>query len=285
MWTSILTGWLVLNISSIDVALMNNSNAISFIPMNNTDVTEYLSEIDNRVTPVMVIDHLYVENGKYVYKEPAALKQAISKSGQFGRMVFMFDEPLWRARRHGQNPEEVKLIMSQIRADFPGVEFATIYAYAELYNRYMENYGELDLWYGGEHIGFNCYGKFHGCGGGHVPEISQMTYLSLLYSDNLMNGGNAKIFMVPGAFKNEGAFSDNKVVIDQLHDYAQAANMNREYVSGFGLFTLDNVNLQNGGSSPDISQGAINFPDILEAGNHVIDMIADPDQYKIRGAK
>ena len=281
MINTILAGWLVTTLSSVSVALDNNSTAISFLPQNNAQVTEYLTEINNRSVPVIVIDHLYLQNGQYVYRDPTALRDAISQSGQFGRLVFMFDEPLWRARRSGQDPEEVKLIMSQIRADFPQVEFATIYAYAELFNRFMENNGELNLWYEGEHVGFDCYGKFHSCGGAGIPEISQMTYLSVLYTDMQFNGSKAKMFLVPGAFMNEGAMSDQNIVIDQLHDYAQVANLNKDYVSGFGLFTMDDVNFGNGGSSPDISQGAINFPQILEAGNHVIDMVVNSDQYNI----
>jgi len=281
MLNNILAGWLVMTLGSVDIAIENSATAVSFVPENNLEVTEYLDKIDNRVTPVIVIDHLYIENGRYVYKEPSLLKSALSESKHFSRIVFMFDEPMWRARNNGQNPEEVKHIMSAIKADFPNVEFAVIYAYAELFDRYMENYGVLDLWYEADHVGFDCYGKFNGCGGGHVPEIPQMTYLSMLYADNTRNGGNAKMFLVPGAFLNGSSFSDENLVIKQLYDYAQAANMNRKYVSGFGLFTMDDVTLSNGGTSPDQSRGAINYPGILDAGNHVIDMIVNPEQYLI----
>jgi len=225
----------------------NFSTAVSFIPENEIQVTEYLDEIDNRLVPVIVINKFFKDPaGRFSYRPTPQLKQALSDSAHFGRLVFMWDEIMLHGRRAGQEKAELLEVMQQVKLDYPGVEFAHIEAYAELYQQYMENYGKLTLFFDAEHIGFDCYGKFSGCGGGEVPEISQMIYLAVIYNAIKSENSNAKIFLVPGAFVHPDHYPTEMDTINQLQEYNYVLDNNKQHISGMGLFTWGDVNVTIG---------------------------------------
>lgn len=218
------------------------SNAVSFMPENEAQVTEYLNEIDNRMVPVVVINHFYQDaTGKFYYHNGASLKQSLSSSSHFGRIVFMWDEPLMHGRAASQDKTEVINIMKQVKDDFPGVEFAHIEAYRELYTQYIENNGQLTLFYDADHIGFDCYGPFGGCGDATTPEIAQMVYLENIYNTIQAAGSDAKIFLVPGAFVHQDNFPTTADAISQLQQYEAAWRGAKTYVSGMGIFTWGDI--------------------------------------------
>lgn len=270
---ALLAGILVTASWQID-EVIDYVNAVAFFATNTYEVTEYLDKIDNRAVPVVAIDHLYLDpSHKYVYKDPTELRNALANSRHFGKIVFMFDEPMWKARNSGQDKQEVLAIMQQIKADFPGVEFAHMESYAELFYQYNENGGQLTLLYEADHIGFNCYGEFKSCGGLGIPNLPQMTYINVV--QNAINNANssAKLFFVPGAFLSPWYMTDEQMVIEQLYDYAAAVNQNRENVSIVGFFTWGDIN-----SDGSQSQGARNFPRIVEALQHCMDIILNPQE-------
>lgn len=218
------------------------SNAVSFMPEDHLQVTEYLNEIDNRMVPVIIINDFYRQaDGKFYHTDSAPLKQALADSSHFGRIVFMWDEPLMHAYRSGQAKMSALAVMRQVKADFPGVEFAHIEAYSEIYRQFIEDYGNLTLFYDADHIGFDCYGKFSGCGGPDVPEIPQMIYLATIHNAIKNNNSSAKVFLVPGAFKHENHFPTEMDAINQLQEYYAVWANNKEHVSGMGLFTWGNI--------------------------------------------
>lgn len=213
------------------------SNAVAFAPQDYEEITLYLDEIDNRLTPVIIIDHFYLDNGQYVYKDPAPIKKAITDSGHIGRLVFMFDEIGWKARQAGQTAGHALTLMAAIKQDFNGVEFAHIEAFAELYLQMTEDSGKLSMFFDADHIGFDCYGPFESCGGFGVPELPQITYLAEIYTQAQLAGSKAKIFLVPGAFQAVGFFDDNAAILGQLQAYNNLVTLYPDFVSGFGVFT------------------------------------------------
>jgi hypothetical protein len=237
-----------------------------------------LNEIDNRAVPVIIINEFFRDSaGHFVYdaQSAAELKSALSASSHFSRISFMFDEWLWRASLVGQDSAEVLAVMADVKAEFPGVELIQIESFVNLYEQYMANYGQLDLFYDADMIGFDCYGPFDGCGGFGVPEIPQLTYLSIIYNQIQQNNSQAKIFLVPGAFTNPTAFTDEQVVIDQLHDYAWTYEQNKEYIGGMGIFTWGSLD----DGTP--STGARELPAVKHAVETILDRIKNPDNYKM----
>jgi len=234
------------------------SNSVAFIPQDHNEITLYLDEIDNRLTPVMVIDQFYLNDGQYIYKDPAPIKKAITDSGHIGRLVFMFDEIQWKGRLAGQDADEILLLMQRIKKDFYGVEFAHIEAFTELYFQMTSGDGKLSMFFDADHIGFDCYGEFTGCGGFGVPELPQIMYLAEIYNQAYAAGSKAKIFLVPGAFHAEGFFQNNAAILDQLQAYDNLITTYPDFVSGFGVFTW--------GSLEDAAiTGARDIPEIKEA--------------------
>ena len=218
------------------------SNAVSFIPENEAQVTDYLNEVDNRMVPVIIINQFFQDqDGRFIYKESPNLRYALSQSSHFGRIVFMWDEIMMHGRAAGQNKEELIQVMQQVKADYPGVEFAHIEAYRELFAQYMEDYGKLTLFFDADHLGFDCYGPFDGCGDETTPAIPQIIYLAVIHNAIEQNNSNAKIFLVPGAFKHDNHFPTEMDTINQLQEYVAVLNQNREHVSGIGLFTWGDI--------------------------------------------
>ncbi len=228
-----LAGVLVASIMEVG-EVIDDVNAVAFIASDTAQVTAYLDEINNRATPVIFVDRLYLDDAdNYVYKQPDELANALASSRHFGRLVLAFDEPLLRMRRTGQDVVAGKHIMDAIRDDFPGAEFLVVYSHQELYDRYVANNGILDIWYNADHIGYNCYGKYYACGPHNIP---QLTFLQLLYADIKRNGSNAGMFIVPGAFTGLPDMQDEAMIIDSLHWHVHVATYNRDIVSGFGVF-------------------------------------------------
>lgn len=256
---------MLIGVRITDIAQVNEvidfSTAVAFKPSSLTELTEYLDEINNRLTPVIVITEYFLSDGLYVNTNPQPLRDAILDSKHIGRIVFMFDEPLWRARRNGQDPDDVINIMRQIKANFYGVEFAHIEAYAELYKQYIENHGKLTLFLDADHIGFDCYGKFCSCGGDGIPEIPQLTYLQEIYNAIQQSCSNAKIFLVPAAFSNKHFFDSDDDVIQQFNNYVSLIDGNiygnSKIISGIGAFIWGDMT-ENG----VLFEGARNNPAI-----------------------
>lgn len=264
---SLLFGVLVTAVFQV-AEVVDKSNAIAFIPEDHIHITQYLNEIDNRAVPVIVINEFYRDDsGRFVYVPPEWLKHALEESKHFGRIAFMWDEPLHHGVMSGQNRSEVIQVMRQVKADFPGVEMIHIEAFTDLYAQYMENYGYLELFYEADHIGFDCYGSFESCGGFGVPELPQMVYMTTIFNQIEVNKSDAKIFMVPGSFVDDGIGASESIMIDQLNSYALAYERNRQYVSGFGVFTW--------GDLGPIT-GARNIPPMKQAVENVLDWFNNP---------
>lgn len=269
-----LFGLLITAVSQVS-EVVDISSAVAFMPTNHYQVTEYLDEIDNRVTPIVVINTMYQDqSGRFVYNDGLLLKQALAESKHFSRIIFMWDEPLHNGILAGQSRDEVLDIMSKVKLDFPGVEFAHIEAFTDLFYQYMTQQGNLKLFYEADHIGFDCYGNFDGCGGFGVPEIHQMTYMNVIYHQIKKNKSNAKIFMVPGAFINDLYMTDEQQVIEQLYDYANAYQNNHPHVSGFGVFTWGDVVAPG-----DYSIGARNLQNVKKSVENVMNWFKNPSQY------
>lgn len=149
-----LIGMLITEISQIDeVAAF--SNAVAFRPLDGAELTLYLNKIDNKMTPVIIVDHFFIVDGKYKNGLSRELYDAIEQSKHFGRIVFMFDEPMWRARKNDQAHNDVLKVMGDVQLNYRGVEIMHIEAYAELYQQYTENNRMLYLLYSADHIGFD----------------------------------------------------------------------------------------------------------------------------------
>jgi len=224
-----------------------DANAFGSMVRNAQQVELQLNVADGIHSPVLFIDQLYTdENGIYSYRTPDEITDAIKRSGHFGRIIFAFDEPYWRARHTGQNPEEVRMVMEMAQADFPTVEFMVIYAYAELYHRYVADPTDLKLWLGVEHVGMDCYGDWNGCGGGveGVPDVPIYVYLEELYKIIQVSGSSAKLFLVPGAFTVDwiNGMNTQEQAVQHIDDYVTWAKDNSEKISGFGAFVWDDFN-------------------------------------------
>lgn len=218
------------------------SSAVSFKPADAPELVEYLEEIDNRMVPVVIVDDFFMVDGKYATGYSHQLYTALEYSNHFGRIVFLFDEPMWRASRAGQSHAEVLAIMEEVQRNYPGVEIMHIEAYAELYNQYAQNDGKLNLFFGADHIGFNCYGDFQNCGGSGVPGLSQFTYLNEINKQIIENGSEANLFLVPMAFTGEDFTTNENEVIRQLHAYYFFMQNNLDSVSGLGGFVWGDCN-------------------------------------------
>ena len=86
--------------------VIDRVTALAFIPDNHAQLTEYLDEINNRATPVIVVNQFFQdESGQFVYStdRAAALMQALATSNHFTKTVFMFDEPLHNGILAGQD--------------------------------------------------------------------------------------------------------------------------------------------------------------------------------------
>ena len=229
-----------------------DANAFAAIVKNPVDVQLKLIIAYGQRVPVLFIDHLYTdENGIYAYRDPADIIAALRSSGHIGRVVFGWDEPYWRARNSGQNPEEVRMVMEMAQADFPTIEFLIVYSYAELLERYLQDPTELNLYFGVDHVGLDCYGPFSGCGENPVP-IN--VYLEELYKIMQAKGSNAKLFLVPGAFVADmPGMQTEEEVVQHIDSYVNWAKANREKISGFGAFTWNDFDGVTGaGSLPKV---------------------------------
>lgn len=243
---NMIVGMLLSAISQmVDVA--PSSNAVAYMPNDLTEVTLFLNEADRlSLMPVIVIDKYYIDSyGRYSHVNPEPLKEAIRNSNHIGRIAFMSDEPCWRGRNNGfQTCSEIISILENIQEDFSGVEFVHIEAFAELYFQKQENNGRLTLMTTANHIGFDCYGAFSSCGDPSigVPNLHQMDYIIDIYSEIMLSGSKAKIFLVPGTFIGDGFFNTEYEVIEQLEDYELIANIYGSLISGFGGFIWGDYN-------------------------------------------
>lgn len=215
-----------------------DANAFGVIVNNPQQIELQMNIAGGHHMPILFIDRLYAdENGIYSYRTPDEIITAMHNSNHIGRVIFAWDEPFWRARNTGQNPEEVRMVMEMVKADFPTVEFMVIYAYAELLERYLQDPTDLKLYLGVEHVGMDCYGFWNGCGEDPVP-IS--VYLEELYKIVQAEGSNAKLFLVPGAFTADWLDMTQEDVVQHIDDYVNWAKANREKISGFGAFVWGN---------------------------------------------
>lgn len=237
-----LIGILITELSQID-EVMPFSNAVAFRPSDGAEMLSYLNKIDNRLTPVIIVDHFFIVDGKYKHGHSRDLYNALEQSKHFGRIVFMFDEPMWRARKNEQAYKDVIKVMGEVKLNYLGVEVMHIEAYAELYQQYTENNGKLYLFYDADHIGFDCYGEYGSCGGLNVPELSQFTYLDEIYKAIKNHGSSAKLFLVPGAFTSPNYPESEFDVIKQLQSYMYFFENNFDKVSGLGAFLWGNTTL------------------------------------------
>lgn len=236
MINNIIAGVLVTSLTQV-AEVENHVNAIAFMPMDTAELTEYLDVMNNRFTPVIVINDFYRDEANmFVHNDPSILRNAISKSVHFGRVAFMFDEWLHHGTHSGQSRDEVLAIMKLIQKDFPGVEFVHIEAFTDIYNQ-MQSGQPLKLLWSAQHIGFDCYGDFENCGGFGASDRPIMDYLVDIYNGIIANQSKAKIFLVPGAFMNPLFFDDEVKVMQHLEEYTMTAIEYRDYISGFGVFT------------------------------------------------
>lgn len=213
-------------------------NAVAFTPTTLTEMEDYLDKIDGRMTAVIAIDNFFKKGDKYFYEYDPKLNNIILTSPTAS--VFLFDEPLWKARHSGQPYNQVLDVMDEVRCNFTP-EIMHIEAFAELYKQYMENNGEITFFFDADHVGFDCYGRFDSCGGAGVPPISQMTYLTEIYNALQRKLSGAKIFLVPGAFLGQGNFANINEIVEQLHAYKEVFDNHQDLVSGIGVFTWGDV--------------------------------------------
>lgn len=218
------------------------TNAVGFIPENSTQLTEYLDTIDNTLTPVIGIDTFYKENGVYTYKSPQELKTALSNSKHFSGVVFMLNEPCWYASHMGQSCDDALAVFSQVKKDFPLVEFFHVEAYPEL-DRQMATYGHMKFLPEADHVGFDCYRPFHDCYG-----KDHFYYLANLYNSAYVNNHNIKVFVVPGAFVHPSYMPTVNMTIQHIRDYVDVVTQYKEFVSGVGFFTWGDVDDIKGAS-------------------------------------
>lgn len=235
-----LVGILITELSQVD-EVVPFSNAVAFRPTDGVELVSYLNEIDNKMTPVIIVDHFFIVDGKYKNGVSRDLYDALEQSKHFGRTLFMFDEPMWRARKNDQSYREVINVMQDVKLNYLGIEIMHIEAYAELYQQYTENDGKLSLFYDADHLGFDCYGEYGSCGGLNVPEHSQFIYLSEIDKAIKKHGSSAKLFLVPGAFTSPKYPEDEFDVIKQLQSYMFFFENNPDRVSGLGAFVWGNT--------------------------------------------
>lgn len=216
------------------------SNAISFKPESTQETVAYLNEIDNSMVPIVGIDYYYLgADGKYSYKDPAPLKAALRSSDHYSKLIFMWDEPCWRGRNNNQSCQEILDMMSQVKADFPGVEVFHVEAWAELQAQMIVD-GKMHLFLEAEHIGFDCYSDFFNCAG-----LTHLWYLSNILAEIEAGNSNAKLFLVPGAYLGEGNhMNTQEQVVQHIQDYTNFTSMYFERcdcISGLGFFTWGNL--------------------------------------------
>ena len=263
-----LIGVLITALAEVD-QVSSFSTAVSFIPQDGAEVVQYLDAIDNRMVPIIFIDQFLTHEGSYVAGYSEDLAQALTSSSHYGRIVLAFDEPMLRASRAGQPHAQVLQIMGDVKRNYPGTEIMHIEAYSELYRQYVNNDGQLTLFYDAEHIGFDCYGQFGGCGGDDVPKVGQFLYLNEINKAIIEHGSEAKLFLVPGTFTHpEYTTHEAEVVMQlELYYYFMRANFNR--ISGLGGFTWGDLGQFIGaGNNPTIRYNIeTNFPKLTTKGD------------------
>ncbi len=265
---NILTGFLITSLLHVS-AVQDHSTAVAFFVQDTQSVTQYLDEIDNNLVPIVFIDHIFIRDGKYIYQDTTPLKNALRKSSHFGRIILGFDEPCHKGRQNAQECPEILNVMNRIKMDFRGVEFMHIEAGREIYLQSQENNGWLHLWYGADHIGFNCYSPIDKCGGNDIPYISHDAYIKYIHYQILAHGSDAKIFLVPGSFINTNYMTSQHDVITQMNDYTELAMKHDSIISGMGYFLWGNLLIPG-----DMSYGAIGHPLIAESAFYNLKKVA-----------
>lgn len=241
-----LVGVQITNVSQVK-EVREFSNAVGFRAKSMTKLIEYLSEINNTMVPVISVDYYFFNRdiGRYLDAGIEELLAAIGQSGHIGRIVFLFDEPFWRVRRHHDSDvyhDETLIELQKIRERLLEFEVAHIEAYAELYFQHTKN-GSFHLLHSADHIGFDCYGNFNACSTNSlVPKMSQTEYLEHLFVAIQDNGSKAKIALIPGIFVDEsGTFKTQGELIEQFYAYMKIYAKHKEKIGMVGGFIWGDI--------------------------------------------
>ena len=242
---------MILGVLLVNLSLMHTvpegSNTVAYMPESKYEITQFLNALDNRYQAMIKIDSFYLNNGRYTYRNPADIYDAVFQSNYHGDIIWLFDEPIWRATE--QTDDEVLSILRRIVKDFPSDQFFHVEA-APIILRQMEDSGQVNLLTEADYVGFNCYGPVDNCYGKH-----HLWYLGNMYQNIYRSGSNARLFITAGSFLHRDFMTENQI-ISHILDYTSLVMKYPNYLGGgLGFFLWDRYQDFSGAvENPRISQ-------------------------------
>ena len=241
-----------------------HSNSFGFWPKTLEQITEYLDVNNNRLLPVIRINHFLLDEDTGIYHDDVSgIIAAIEKSTLHGRdILFFMDEPMWNLRkectkrnksaacnevgnRYVQTLNALRKAGQALRQRFPGSGIMHIEAWTELTLQKRafpeENVVMLD---DAEYLGFDCYGAIYRCGSQQYGYRHQIEYGEWVWNAMLTLEANhpigRKLLLVPGTFLDDEYFEDLETLLEQIAFYAWALQQS-DKIGGFGAFLWGNM--------------------------------------------
>lgn len=220
------------------------SNAFAYMPRSEQDLAEVLAVNAGRMMPVVDLAGFFWNEatGTYVWRNISGLKAAIGNN----QILAEVDEPFWHIQQScmagvqsacneiASGYAQTQQVFRRLKYEL-GVQLVHIEAYTALINhKEVDPDRPVPIIDAADHVGFNCYGDFHDCGG-----YSQLQYGAWLYEAIL--GTSKKILLVAGSFLAPGFFDTEQQVIDQIEAYYDIFQQYRDLFSGIGLFLYSSV--------------------------------------------
>ncbi|MCC7091159.1 MAG: hypothetical protein IT524_04230 [Nitrosomonas sp.] len=236
-----------------------HSNSFGFWPRTLEEITEYLDVNNNKLLPVMKINHFLLDADTGIYHDDVSgIIAAIERSTLHQRnILFFMDEPMWNVRgecvirnktpachevanRYVQTLDTLRRAGQALRQRFPGSGIMHIEAWTELTLQKREFPDEkvvvLD---DAEYLGFDCYGAIHRCGSQEYGYRHQVEYGEWVWSAMMTleanNSIGRKLLLVPGTFLAEEYFDDIETLLEQIAFYAWVLQQS-DKIGGFGAF-------------------------------------------------
>lgn len=236
-----------------------HSNAFGFWPQTFEQITEYLNVNNNRLLPVMKINHFLMNGETGIYHDDVSgIIAAIEKSELHGRdILFSIDEPLWKVRieclirnktaacdevnnRYAQTLVTLNRAVQTLRQRFPGSGIIHLEAWIELALQKKASPGDnVIMLNDAEYVGFICYGAVHHCGSELESYRHQIEYGEWVWEAMMTLEANnpigRKLMLVPGTFLAEDGFDNIKTLLEQIAFHAWAFQQS-DKIGGFSAF-------------------------------------------------
>lgn len=244
------------------------SNAFGFAPSTTDDITEYLNVNNNRLLPVISINHLLLNSETGLYRHDVNnIIQAIEKADIHNHeFLFLIDEPLWMIRsacREKNQPAACNEITNNytktlatfrkvgelLRQRFPGSGIMHIESWAELaIQKQQRPHDHVIMLDDAEYLGFDCYGDIDSCGSHEYGYRNQIEYGTWVWNTMLVLESqkpiDRKLFLVPGSFLMDEGPNDIDKLLKQLGFYAWVLQAS-DKIGGFGAFLWGDM-VENG---------------------------------------